>query len=364
MRLALQCELLSRRGGGLPAAVLPVAERIATRATVTLLTPDLPDISISASVVRLKAAGPLIVGAQRALVRIDPDIVHTHGLWTPLSAAAVGFRRRTGRPTIVSAHGMLDPWALRNSGAKKRLALAFFEHKHLAGATFLHALNTAEAEAIRATGLRTPVAIVPNGVDPDPPRPPAPDYMDRPTLLFLGRITPKKGVSQLIAAFTKAAGCLPRWRLAIAGWEDGAGSVREEAAASGADIVFPGPLYDDAKAAAYAHAAAFILPSRSEGLPMSVLEAWAAGTPVLMTAACNLPEGFAAGAAAEIPFDAAGMSDVLASRLSDAGWRCMASKAGPALVRRAFSWEGIADTFLALYEHALGRGPRPTVLHD
>jgi poly(glycerol-phosphate) alpha-glucosyltransferase len=188
--------------------------------------------------------------------------------------------------------------------------------------------------------------------------------MDRPTLLFLGRITPKKGLSELIAAFARAAPRLPGWRLVIAGWNDNAGDVRAEAVATGADIVFPGPLFGEAKAAAYAGAAAFVLPSHSEGLPMTVLEAWAAGTPVLMTAACNLPEGFAAGAAAEIPLDPAGMADVFTKHLADAGWRAAAGAAGKQLVRRQFSWDGVAESFLALYEHALDRGPRPTVLHD
>ena len=49
---------------------------------------------------------------------------------------------------------------------------------------------------------------------------------------------------------------------------------------------------------------AFILPSFSEGLPMSVLEAWAYQLPVVMTDFCNLPEGFEAGAAIRIEPDA------------------------------------------------------------
>ena len=60
---------------------------------------------------------------------------------------------------------------------------------------------------------------------------------------------------------------------------------------------FPGPQFGTAKAAAYRRADAFVLPSLSEGLPMAILEAWAHEKPVLMTDACNLPEGFAARAA-------------------------------------------------------------------
>ena len=65
-------------------------------------------------------------------------------------------------------------------------------------------------------------------------------------------------------------------------------------------VVFTGPAFGQAKDALLRRADAFILPSFSEGLPMSVLEAWAYGLPVLMTEQCNIPEDFAAGAALRI----------------------------------------------------------------
>ena len=362
MKLALQCALLSRAGGGLPAAVLPVADRLARTDGVTLLTTAAPEEPPRAPVRTLRARGPLVMGAGAALAAADPDMVHTHGLWTGLSAAALAWHRRSGRPHAVSPHGMLDPWALAKSRLRKRVVLTLFERAHLNDAAFIHALNAAEARAIRAAGLTAPIAIVPNGTDPAPPPPDRPAFMDRPTLLFLGRITPKKGVAELIAAFAAAA--LPGWRLALAGWEDDAGDIRARAAATGADIVFPGPLFGADKAAAYAHAAAFVLPSHSEGLPMTVLEAWAAGCPVLMTEACNLPEGFTAGAAARIGTDPGQLAQSLIRHLNDAAWRDRAGTAGRALVAERFDWDPIAATFRALYAHALGQGPRPDVFHD
>ena len=58
------------------------------------------------------------------LTRSDLDLVHLHGLWMHPSAASLAFTRRTGKPHMISPHGMLDPWALHNSGWKKRLAAA------------------------------------------------------------------------------------------------------------------------------------------------------------------------------------------------------------------------------------------------
>jgi poly(glycerol-phosphate) alpha-glucosyltransferase len=65
-------------------------------------------------------------------------------------------------------------------------------------------------------------------------------------------------------------------------------------------VIFWGPAFGKEKEALLRSAEGFVLPSLSEGLPMSVLEAWAYGLPVVMTPECNLPEGFASQAALEI----------------------------------------------------------------
>jgi glycosyltransferase involved in cell wall biosynthesis len=70
--------------------------------------------------------------------------------------------------------------------------------------------------------------------------------------------------------------------------------------AAGPSVVFVGAQFGAEKNACYRACDAFILPSLSEGLPMAVLEAWAHAKPVLMTPECNLPEGFATGAALQI----------------------------------------------------------------
>jgi hypothetical protein len=96
-------------------------------------------------------------------------------------------------------------------------------------------------------------------------------------------------------------------------------------------ITFCGPLHGPAKDAAYASAQAFILPSFSEGLPTTVLEAWAHRLPVLMTAACNLPEGFASGAALEISSEPAQLAQsmLLFDRMSPDPSNGRHGRAGP-----------------------------------
>src|SRR5690606_24202934 len=120
--------------------------------------------------------------------------------------------------------------------------------------------SQAEAAGVRAYGLRQPLAILPNGVDaPDTAQaagPPWPSDDGRRTLLFLGRLHPKKGVRETLEAWAllteRAPAVASAWRLVIAGWDDG--GHREELAAlarsRGLDsVLFPGPLFGEAKAA-------------------------------------------------------------------------------------------------------------------
>jgi poly(glycerol-phosphate) alpha-glucosyltransferase len=308
------------------------------------------------------------VGA--TLLAADHDLVHQHGLWQYLSVQASAWRRRTGRPVVISPRGMLDPWALRNSGWKKRIARLAFEDRNLKGAACLHALNAAEAAAIRALGLANPIAVIPNGVDlPDVHRRPArPGFYarDRHTLLFLGRMHPKKGLKELIEAWARLKGEAPKlaqdWQLVVAGWDDGGhrAGLEQLVARLGlaADVAFPGPLHGEAKAGALAHADAFILPSYSEGLPVAVLDAWAYAVPVFMTAACNLPEGFHRNAAVAIETEPAAMQRVLASHLGEAALS-RRGVLGRQLVAESFTWERIARMQDDVYRWLAAGAERP-----
>ena len=118
------------------------------------------------------------------------------------------------------------------------------------------------------------------------------------------------------------------------------------------------PGFGEAKTAAYESAAAFILPSVSEGLPMVVLEAWSHRLPVVMTTECNLPEGFAAEAAVYITTDVTGISRGLMEvfRKSNEGRREMGAR-GHKLVQQRFSWREIAREMQGVYQWILNRGP-------
>ena len=307
----------------------------------------------------------------RALLAADLDVLHLHGIWNFASLAAYRWRLRTGRPLLISPHGMLDPGALAFSPAKKRVVAGMYERANLRGAAAVHALNASEAAAVRAFGIEGPIAVISNGVAlPAADAIATRDWSDdrRRTLLFLARLHPKKGVEELVAAWRLLLDHAPalgaRWRLTLAGWDDGGTleTVRRCIDELGlADhIALPGALFGADKHAALASAHGFILPSRSEGLPITVLEAWAYGLPVFMTAACNLPRGFAAGAAVPIETNAEAIATTLADHLARDGaeLRAMGLR-GRALVAEEFTWERVVEDYRTLYAWLARGGRRP-----
>lgn len=291
------------------------------------------------------------------LYRHPVDVLHVHGLWMYPSLAALQWSRRTGRRYLVSPHGMLDPWALANRAWKKRIARFLFEDAHLAGAWRLHALCAAERSAIEAAGVATPIVVLPNGVARPSrassraawrTRLPA----DAKCLLFLGRVTPKKRVAELIRAWTRARRADSPWHLVIVGPADPAygEELARLARQSKGSVHLAGPAYGGARDLAYASADAFVLPSLSEGLPMAVLEAFAAGLPALLSSQCNLPEAYDYGCALEIRPDEQGIEDGL-RRLFGLGAEATAAMEMSArrLVAERFDWDVIAAKFAALY---------------
>lgn len=324
-----------------------------------------------------RVAGPAAFGYCPSLLsRLrgeEPDLVHLQGLWMYPSVVCARWNGRTGRPYVVSPHGMLDPWALRMSAWKKRLAAWLYENRNLHRAACLHALCEAEKAAIRAYGLRNPVCVIPNGVDlPEATSGRRRSWEDERTaghavLLYLGRLHPKKNLVRLLEAWALAQRKGPqacRWRLVLAGWDQGGYEARLRQAAEElgvADSVwFLGPQFGEGKDATLGRADSFVLPSLSEGLPVAVLEAWAYGLPVLMTPECNLPEGFAAGAAIRVSTDAEGIARGLMElfEVSEPERRAMGER-GRRLVQEKFSWPKIARQMKGVYEWVLGGGPRP-----
>ncbi len=368
---------VSRRAGGMFDAVRLLCQTLAERENVAMeilsLRDDQTDRDLSAwQPLKPRAfppAGPRVLGHSPAVVKAleesRPDIIHSHGLWQLLSHSVNRHGRRRNTPVLISPHGMLDPWAIRNSSWKKRLAGLFFENRNLREAGCLHALCRAEAEAIRAFGLNNPVCVIPNGIiladEANEPPPPAPPWENlypagTPVLLYLGRLHPKKGLPNLLSAWARQSP--GDWRLVVAGWDQGnhENELKQLAAdlGIGGTVHFPGPQFDEARDACYRNAAAFVLPSLSEGLPVVVLEAWARRLPVLITPTCNLPEGTDAGAAIGISCEtdgiAKGVGELFAMSAAD---RTAMGAKGRSLVETRFTWSIIARRMRETHDRLL-----------
>lgn len=228
------------------------------------------------------------------------DIVQTHGLWKGHNTF-VGLKARArGLPFIVSTHGMLEPWALRNKGWKKYPYYYVVERRFLARASCLRALTLAELQDFRSIGLKVPIAIIPNGVNI--PVFPSPEIFlhkhniprDQRLILFLGRIHPKKGVDILCNAWSRIARMHSDTHLVIAGpgQEADVNKIRAlvQHLSISSRVSMTGLIGGDVKLSALAAAHCFVLPSHSEGFSVAVLEALAAGLPALVSPACNQSE--------------------------------------------------------------------------
>lgn len=297
------------------------------------------------------------------------DGVHIHGLWEQSTAEACRAAIAARKPYVLSAHGMLEPWALRNKRLKKMIYAALVERDNVRSAACRIALTEAEAEDYRRFGARGPIAIVPNGVQlPEQVDPRLfldlhPELAGKRVVLFLGRLHRKKGVDLLLQAWAKLAAQHPDAHLVVAGPDsEGTLETLETFVAEHAlqqQVTFAGMLRGELKWSALAAAEAFILPSHSEGLSMSILEAMGMGLPVIVTRQCHMPQvqEFAAGwtIEPEVKEIAGALEELLANARGsnrEIGLR------GSRLIAERYDWTVIARQTAEVYRWALG-GAQP-----
>ena len=370
-RIGLLTASASRLGGGVFEAVVAQAEIIAACGGEPFVfaladehsAADRERFFCQGAVQVVQVSGPRQIGyapaLTAALLAAQLDCLHLHGIWMYPSQAGSSWAKTTGRGYVISPHGMLDPWITDRGKWKKALARAGYERTGWRSASFLHALTAREAADIARESGRRDSLVIANAA---PPVVPAPTGARAPHLAYIGRIHPKKNLLALLAAWSQARRPSDSM-LTIAGWGEPGDVAALEAAvlAAGPSAQFVGPLYGPAKQALLAQARFMVLPSLSEGLPMAVLEGWAAGTPTVMTSACNLPEGFASHAAI-----ACGASpDEIATALDTAfgldsnQWQAMAANAR-GLAAGLFSGEMIAARWGEAYQRAIAMGAAST----
>lgn len=293
----------------------------------------------------------------RAFRKARFDLVHVHGLWGfPSLLAQVAVAR--GIPVVISPRGMLDPWILGRRSWVKRVYAAVVERRIIQKASVLHALTEAEESAIRLLGLARRIVTIPNGVCRPETAVGHGSTVGEKVLLYIGRFHEKKGLLEFLTAWASIdAGARAGWTLEIFGW----GSTEYESQLRQAcrelglvdECLIGGAVYGAEKESALRRATAFFLPTKSEGLPMAVLEAWAYGLPVLMTVNANLSIGFDRGAALDLGANQTDFREALYRFLGlthDALTRM--GQRGNDLVRTEYDWDLIALSMLQVYRDA------------
>jgi glycosyltransferase involved in cell wall biosynthesis len=290
---------------------------------------------------------------------------HGHGLYVWMNMWLGGEARKRGKPLVYHPQGFFDPWILRRSPGKKRLAHWLFEDKNIANVRWWRAVSNKEAEQIRAVvGSHAIVHVIPNGVDLDEvdsfqfsvgsgEAEPAWAKRRRPKrLLFLSRIHAKKGLDLLVPAWGKLTNEFPDWELLIVGPDEGGyqAAVEKMMAESGcSETCWIHPAVSGAEKHALLRTAdLFVLPSYSEGFPMAVLEAAAHQIPVVQTDECNFPELAAAGGAWECRPESESVEKALREALAaEDAERAERGLRGRELVEKSYSWDQIADQVIS-----------------
>jgi glycosyltransferase involved in cell wall biosynthesis len=213
-------------------------------------------------------------------------------------------------------------------------------------------IDSATERALRAHAPATQVARVPNCMDFTAlPVTSVPDDGDR-VLMFLGWLTPAKGLAELLEAWNRVRPS--GWRLVVAG--PGSEAYRRELLDTyrPAAVEFVGELTHESALRALASAAAFVLPSHTEGFPNSVLEAMALGRAIVATDVGAIPEMLADGCGIVVPpRDVDQLTAALQRVLGDAELR---SEMGKRARRRAVTVYAIGPVFEQYL--TIWRGPR------
>ncbi|MDB4045892.1 glycosyltransferase [Amylibacter sp.] len=222
----------------------------------------------------------------------DIDIIHNHGHWLWPNWFAVTISKHLNARLITTPHGTLVPGMLSKSFVKKSLSWMLFDRRLIAKADVIHALSSEEADlmSVKLGRYSKKISIIPNGVNIAKTGGKNTGRHGG-TLLFLSRVTPIKGIIELLNAWANLSPIFPEWRLKIVGPIDK--SIKDQVEILCATIPrtsLAGPIYDYQRWKEYQHAAAFILPTFGEGLPTVLLEAAAHQLPIITTPEANFKQ--------------------------------------------------------------------------
>ena len=293
------------------------------------------------------------------------DVVHIYGTYDLLGPVVAAFCQRWNIPYVLEPLGMFRP-IVRNVGLKRayRRRLGWPVAR---GAARVIATSELERDELVADGVAgNKVVIRRNGLDLFefdrlPPRGTfrceigLEDHV--PLVLYLGRLSRKKGLDLLLEAFSRVKSPAT---LAIVGPNDGDGCVediqksRDRLGLNGR-VHLLGPRFGKKKLAAFADADVFVLPSRSENFGNAAAEAVACGVPVMVTDRCGIAPLVHDRVGLVVPCEVEDLRSALARLIGDQDLRDRL-RAGAAEVRQGLSWDEPVDQMERLYVECIQAG--------
>jgi phosphatidylinositol alpha-mannosyltransferase len=283
------------------------------------------------------------------------DIVHVHGGLAPTLGLAAPFAAwRAGIPVVATFHS----WFARSLGCRVfRRPLQKILDRHAATIAVSEPVVDANARYFRADW-----DIIPNGVDTTFFRPnghrPVDALTGNPRLLFLGRIEPRNGLGTLLDAMPRILARYPGAVLTVAGDGPWRGYYERRARELGTSVRFAGQVFDD-RPAYYGSADLYLCPTTIASFGVTLLEAMACGTPMVVSDNLGFRSVIADGEEAVIipKDDPMVWADTTIALLADPERRATMGRAGVAKAAR-FAWPRVARAELAVYERVLGRSAR------
>lgn len=259
------------------------------------------------------------------------DLTHIYGLYDLIGPRVAGACRRIDQPYVVEPMGMFLP-IVRNI-RMKRLYHRVLGNRLLAGASRAIATAEQERQEFLEGGIAdSKIVVRRNGIDVPAEFPPAGSFRtqwkiskDAKLILFLGRLVSKKSPDLMLQVFSRWIGRGEQSQgsvLVMAGPDEGDGfrqqleEITRQLGLSG-KVLFTGPLYGNAKWAAYRDADVFVLPSQNENFGNTAAEAVACGTPVLVTDRCGIAPMVDQRAGLVVPHDCTALEEALARILHD-----------------------------------------------
>lgn len=215
------------------------------------------------------------------------NIIQMQSIWAWSYHEVAKIARKHNIPYLITPRGMLEPWSLRQKKWKKKLGLKLYQFKDLEKAACIFTTADMEAQHVRELGIKTPISIIPNGIETEGY--PCRTSMEgvKKQILFLSRIHVKKGIEILIEAFSHLHEEFKDWNVVVVGngEQDYIDSLKLKVKSLGLEDCFKilPPVYGKDKVKLYQESSIFCLPSYSENFGMVIAEAMSCGVPVITT---------------------------------------------------------------------------------